>query len=232
MFPLFYRLPRTALKVFSGWNLLGHALAIVLTVIIVKSGLDWKYYSATRDGALTRLALPGIRLGFILPIYGTLLLLLFGLIFRARRVIMTAWALGQAALLGYLVASAYKAFTGRRPPPLPWRVKASGPGVPMIDSSHGFQLGFWRGGIFWGWPSSHTTVAFSMSLCLVALWPRNKVLVALALLYALYIGLSVSVTIHWLSEFVAGAIFGSIIGLAVGNSFKNHSGYAEAPQPK
>jgi F0F1-type ATP synthase assembly protein I len=40
------------------------------------------------------------------------------------------------------------------------------------------------------------------------------------LLYAFYIGLGVSVTIHWLSEFVAGAIIGSVIGMTVGRSFK------------
>jgi hypothetical protein len=43
--------------------------------------------------------------------------------------------------------------------------------------------------------------------------------VAGALLYAFYIGLGVSVTIHWFSEFVAGAIIGSVIGTVVGRSF-------------
>jgi membrane-associated phospholipid phosphatase len=75
-------------------------------------------------------------------------------------------------------------------------------------------------GIFWGWPSSHTTTAFAMSTCLIAIYPQKKVLVSLALLYAIYVGLSVSVSIHWLSEFVAGAIIGSVIGRVVGTSFR------------
>ena len=58
-----------------------------------------------------------------------------------------------------------------------------------------------------------------MSLCLVMLYPRNKIVLVGALLYAFYIGLSVSVTIHWLSEFVAGALIGSVIGMTVGRSF-------------
>jgi hypothetical protein len=33
-------------------------------------------------------------------------------------------------------------------------------------------------------------------------------------------GLGVSLTIHWFSEFVAGAIIGSVIGTVVGRSFK------------
>jgi membrane-associated phospholipid phosphatase len=53
------------------------------------------------------------------------------------------------------------------------------------------------------------------------MYPKNKWLGAAALVYALYVGLAVSVTIHWFSEFVAGMIFGSIIGLAVGKSFRN-----------
>ena len=59
-----------------------------------------------------------------------------------------------------------------------------------------------------------------MMACLIALWPKNKPLVFFALLYAFYIGLGVSVTIHWLSEFVAGAIIGSVIGTVEGRSFK------------
>jgi len=37
--------------------------------------------------------------------------------------------------------------------------------------------------------------------------------------YALYIGLGVSMTIHWFSDFLAGAIIGSAIGAVVGKSF-------------
>jgi hypothetical protein len=43
----------------------------------------------------------------------------------------------------------------------------------------------------------------------------------LAALYSFYVGLSVSVTIHWLSEFVAGGIIGSVIGTVVGKSFRD-----------
>ena len=91
----------------------------------------------------------------------------------------------------------------------------------LTDTSHGFQFGFFKGGVFLGWPSSHTTVAFAMSVCLITLYPKNKLLTVLALIYAIYVGLGVSVSIHWLSEFVAGAIIGSVVGLAVGRSFRS-----------
>ena len=62
-----------------------------------------------------------------------------------------------------------------------------------------------------------------MALCLIMLYPKNKLIVFSALFYAFYIGLGVSVTIHWLSEFVAGAIIGSVIGLTVGRSYRTRS---------
>jgi len=218
---LFYRLPRNTLSIFSGRNLWWHALAIVVTIFIVRSGLDWSYYRATRGTAFLRLAGPAIILGSIVPLLGVLAVILAGVVRRNRRIVTTAWALGQAALLGYLISCCYKAFTGRIPPSFHgFRMSAINDG-PLVDNSHGFQLGFLKGGIFWGWPSSHTTIAFAMSVCLITLYPRSQKLAVFALLYALYIGLGVSVTIHWLSEFVAGAIIGSVIGKTVGRNFKS-----------
>jgi membrane-associated phospholipid phosphatase len=220
---LLHRLPRNLLAIFTGRNLLWHALAIGLTMAIVMTGLDWSYYLATRGQAIQSLVRPAIVVGTILPVLGTLIILILGEVRKNRRLVTTAWALGQAALLGYLISCCYKAFTGRMPPPFRgFRMSAVNDGS-LVDSSHGFQFGFLKGGIFWGWPSSHTTVAFAMAACLIALYPKNRLLIFLASLYALYIGLSVSVSIHWLSEFVAGAIIGSVVGTVVGRSFRTKS---------
>ena len=217
---LFYRLSRNIIAIFSGRNLLWHALAIVLTIVIVMSGGDWAYYRLTRGDLFPRLARPAIIIGTFMPLMAVLILLLAGAAGKNRRLLTTAWALGEAALLGFLISCGYKAFTGRLPPPFHrFRMSAMNQGS-LVDSSHGFQFGFLKGGLFWGWPSSHTTVTFAMMACLIALWPKNKPLVFFALLYAFYIGLGVSVTIHWFSEFVAGAIIGSVIGTVVGRSFK------------
>jgi PAP2 superfamily len=216
---LFYRLSRNVVTIFSGRNLLWHALAIGLTVVLVESGGDWSYYVATRSGVIQRLARPAIMIGTFLPVLGPLIILLLGALGEERRLMTTGWALGQAALLGYLIASTYKAFTGRIPPPWHWHLATRAAGQ-LVDTSHGFQFGFMRGGIFWGWPSSHTTIAFATMVCLATLYSKNKPLVCIALLYAFYVGLSVSVSIHWCSEFVAGAIIGSAIGMVVGRSFK------------
>ena len=62
-----------------------------------------------------------------------------------------------------------------------------------------------------------------MAICLIMLYPKNKVIVFSALVYAFYIGFAVSVTIHWFSEFAAGAIIGSVIGITAGRSFRTQS---------
>jgi membrane-associated phospholipid phosphatase len=221
---LFHRLPRNVVTIFSGRNLWWHALAIVLTVVVVMSGFDWSYYLSTRGDAFLRIARPAIILGTFLPVLATLVILTVGEVRKNRRLITTAWALGQAALLGYIISCCYKALTGRLPPPFHRGFRMSAMrGAPLTDTSHGFQFGLLKGGVFWGWPSSHTTVTFAMAVCLIVLYPKNKKFVFFALLYAFYIGLSVSVTIHWFSEFVAGAIIGSVIGTVVGRSFRAKS---------
>ena len=37
--------------------------------------------------------------------------------------------------------------------------------------------------------------------------------------YVFYIGFEVSMTIHWFSDFVAGALIGTVVGTVVGTSF-------------
>ena len=41
----------------------------------------------------------------------------------------------------------------------------------------------------------------------------------MAVTYALYIGIGVSMTIHWFSDFVAGALIGTIVGVVVVTGF-------------
>jgi hypothetical protein len=174
--PLFYRLPQTLIKIFSGKFLIAHGIAILLTILIVTGGLDWAYFVGTRTPLLSRIILPAVILGGLLPFLLPIALIIYGKITKRARIINSAWALGQAALLGSLISSTYKALTGRMPPP-----HFTDTIVPLIDTSHGFRFGFMEGGIFWGWPSSHTTIAVAMSVAFVTLFPEKKRLVALAL---------------------------------------------------
>jgi membrane-associated phospholipid phosphatase len=58
-----------------------------------------------------------------------------------------------------------------------------------------------------------------MAVTVFTLFPKQRWLGRAAIAYALYVGIGVSMTIHWFSDFVAGAIFGSVVGVVVGKSF-------------
>ena len=205
----FSTLPRNIINCFKGRMLLWHLVAILLTFVLVLSGLDWRYFLSTRAPILHSYLFPAVVIGGLLPIILPLLLIALGGITRIASLRWIGWAVGQAEVIGALVAAAYKALTGRAHPAR----------IPGEDLSHAFKFGLLRGGMFWGWPSSHTTIAFAMAVTIFVLFPKQRWLAWVAITYALYIGIGVSTTIHWFSDFVAGAIIGTVVGAVVGKSF-------------
>jgi membrane-associated phospholipid phosphatase len=190
---------------FYGYNLLWHVLAISLTAALVLSGADWRYFEATRGGILLTSTLPAAILGFFVPILVPVALYTFGEWRRNSRMMLAGVATAQAGLAALLITSVYKAFTGRMQPEFYTHLST-------VDISRSFQFGFLEHGVFWGWPSSHTAVAFAGAVALAAVYPKLKGLRFGVLLYAAYIGLGVSVSIHWFSDAVAGMIIGSLVG--------------------
>ncbi|MFI5205651.1 MAG: phosphatase PAP2 family protein [Candidatus Paceibacterales bacterium] len=209
----FYKLSRNIADCYSGWNLLWQVVMIVLTFVSVNTGFDWLYYEWTRNATLQLFMFPAVFLGFLVPVFLPIVMYLYGALTKNRRTLNAAWAAVQAGILGLGISSLYKVFTGRVGPHFLNNV------LIKMDTSHMFRFGFLRGGAFQGWPSSHTSVAFAMSMALVMLYPEKKVLKYILVIYALYIGLGVSGTIHWFSDFASGAILGAIIGITVGKSF-------------
>lgn len=210
----FATLPRRFVRVFAPRYLAWHALAIVLTYLLVTTGFDWYYFVHTRTPLLLALMLPAAILGFFVPVILPVGMYYFGEWRKKRYLMRAAVAVAQAGAGAYLLTILYKTFTGRTEPD--FLVQAH-----FTDISHGFHLGFLQNGgfleygLFYGWPSSHTAVAWAGTAALIYMYPKNKVLAAVAALYAIYIGIGISVTIHWFSEFVAGAIFGTLVGVVV-----------------
>jgi membrane-associated phospholipid phosphatase len=188
---------------------LWHIAAILLTLILVLSGFDWHYFLFTRTPVLRSCMFPAVIIGGLLPIILPLMLIAVGSVAGSARTRLVAWAVGQAEIIGAVIAAAYKAITGRAHPSR----------FVGDDLSRIFRFGFLRGGVFWGWPSSHTTIAFAMAVTIFTLFPKQRWLGYVAIAYALYIGIGVSMTIHWFSDFAAGAIIGSVIGVVVGRRF-------------
>ena len=152
---------------------------------------------------------PAVPIGGLLPIVLPLALFAVGAFPRAQPIRPTAWAIAQAETIGGVIAAGLKALTGRAHP------MHGG----IEDLTHVFHFGVLRGGVFWGWPSSHTTIAFAMAFAVFTTLPKRRWIGCLAVAYALYAGIGVSMTIHWFSDFVAGAIIGSVVGIVVGRSF-------------
>lgn len=217
MRPIFYNLSSTIARIFRGYNLLWQLLAFFLTYALVMSGFDWRWAVSSQEATLQAVLFPAVIIGGIVPIILPIVLLLFGNSRKDKKLLNTGFAVTQAAALGLVISSTYKAFTGRVAPPFHHMVMPEY--VLGTDTSHLFDFGFFREGVFWGWPSSHTSVAFAVAMALVCLYPRNKWIKYLAPLSALYVGVGVSVSIHWFSDFIAGAILGTVIGLVVGKSF-------------
>jgi membrane-associated phospholipid phosphatase len=225
MSPFFYKLFENISALYKRKNLLWQLFFCAFTYILVMSGFDWFYYLHTRNPTLQSFLFPAAILGFFVPIILPIIMLFYYLITKNHRTLNSFYAVVQAALLGLGISSFYKVFTGRVAPPLN-NLKnifidkpISSHLIANVDTSHVFHFGFLREGAFWGWPSSHTATACAVSAALFTLYPENKFVKFLAVVFALYIGLGVSATIHWFSDFVAGAILGIIIGLVVGKSF-------------
>lgn len=198
--------------VFSGTNALWHLLAIFVTYVLVESGFDWLYFTSMRGSTLNTIFFPAVVLGFFAPIIIPIVLVIAGSFRRRKTMYVTGWALVQAGALAWIISSVYKVFTGRIQPNLHNLI---------ADGSHGFHFGFLQHGIFWGWPSSHTTVAFAMVATLLFLIPPKHALGRVGIiLYGAYIAFGVSLSIHWLSDVVAGAIIGTLIGTVVGKNFR------------
>jgi len=216
MFGFLYQLPQNLIKCFNKKVIFWHLLAIVITFLIIISGFDWYFFIHTRNLTLQAILFPAAIIGGLVPILSPFIILIIGKIKKNQKIINTGYAIGQSAFVGLLLSWFYKAFTGRAHPEGFRAITTS-----LVDNSHIFNFGFLRGGVFWGWPSSHTTVAFAISMALFTLYPKNKWFRVVVILYALYIGVGVSTNIHWFSDFVAGIIFGTIAGITVGKSFLN-----------
>jgi membrane-associated phospholipid phosphatase len=183
-------------------------LAAIFAALLIYSGIDWWWAKLSyRYSFLQYLGIPSVFIGMILPVA---LPPYFYLTRKSQpRNGVLATVSFRAFLWAWGLSTFLKAFTNRVP-------REPFEDLGTTDFSQQFRFGFLQGENLWeslieGFPSGHTMTAFAMSL---AIYPfltsrRNKVW---AIAYAVYIGLGVSVTVHWLSDAVTGALIGYMIG--------------------
>jgi membrane-associated phospholipid phosphatase len=206
---LLWTLPQNVFSCFKARMLVWHLIAFLLTLLLVTTGLDWRYFLATRSRILWAVMIPAAPIGALVPVALPLVLLASAGLKKNARMRLTGWTIAQSEIIGGVIAAGYKSITGRAHPEF----------AVGADLSHVFKFGLLRGGAFWGWPSSHTTIAFAMAATVFTAFPKHRWLGVTAFAYALYIGAGVSMTIHWLSDAAAGAIFGTVVGVVVGKHF-------------
>src|SRR5271156_2061985 len=96
----FLTLPRNVITCFKGRKLVWHGVAIILTYLSAASGFDWFYFRSTRG--LWPWMFPAALIGMFVPFLLPLLLLAAGFIFKNALARRAAWAVGQAAFIGWL----------------------------------------------------------------------------------------------------------------------------------
>lgn len=189
------------------------AAACISTWIIVAANFDAAYFVRARVSPLYGFFSLAGMLGFVMPFLVWLVLLATGTLSRNGRLRTAAWVSAAGSFAGYAVSTFVKVFTGRIPPP--HTISDN-----VVALSHGFRFGILKGGVFWGWPSSHTATAFGMAVALAVFCKDKKWVVVIAIIYALYIAIGASMSFHWLSDVVAGLILGCVLGVAVGKAFR------------
>lgn len=206
---------KNLLGVYTGINLFWHVLAAVLTAILVLSGADWLFFESTRFEFLKPVILIAGIGGFFTPVVIPVGMYAYGEWRRNRHLILMGAAAGQASVLAYFITILYKAFTGRTEPEFFTHYITT-------DYSRDFNFGIIEHGVFWGWPSSHTAVAFAGAVT-ITLMTRNRALRVAVLSGATFIGFGAAVGFHWLSDVVAGVIVGCVVGVVVGQYFARKS---------
>ncbi len=204
-------LVENTLAIYRGTRLLWHVAAAAITALLVLTGIDWWFYTETRIGILVPIVFAAGIGGFFAPVVVPLALYLYGDFAQSARAKYAGLAGAQAVILAWCISSFYKALTGRIEPEFLTTLLTE-------DRSRTFNFGFLEYGIYWGWPSSHTAVAFALAVA-VALCMRGKTARIFGATYALFVGLGAAVGFHWLSDVVAGAIVGSLVGYVVGTHF-------------
>jgi membrane-associated phospholipid phosphatase len=218
-----YGMDRNMIGSFSYHYGLNYIVGIAATYGLVEGGIDRRWrQNAVEHSWISNTGRIAVTSGPIISVTVPLGLYLYGRSQKDADLQLTGLALGQAAINAAVITSVLKAFTGRKGP----QNKTA-----QNDYSNGFRFGFLRGGIYQGWPSSHTAAAFAMATTLIELYPDNLALKIGGLTYAACIGAGVSTNIHWLSDVVAGGLIGYAIGTVVGNDFKNLLTHTNTEKP-
>ncbi|MGE5679252.1 MAG: phosphatase PAP2 family protein [Bacillota bacterium] len=203
---------------FKGDNLYLHLAGAVSTLLLVTTNTDYyvhRYFNEHEQyGTAAR---PVIRIATYFPFVISGSLYAYGKLNTDNEAVGASFAVLQSTVLAFTYNTLLKALTGRPNPR--WREETD-----MKELSKTFRFGFWRGGIFWGWPSGHTSSTMAVVSALTSFYPEKTWLKIAGYGYTAYMIFSVSSLnrggMHWFSDAVAAAFMSYAIGSTVGKYYR------------
>lgn len=216
---LFGNFGNNILDSFKGDNLYLHLAGIASTYLLVFSNTDYKvekFFNEHEGYGIA--ARPVIRIAMYFPFVISGSLYAYGKFNKDNEAVGASFAVLQSSLIAFFYNSLLKAVTGRPHPD--WRNTKD-----MKSLSKTFRFGFMRGGIFWGWPSGHTSSTMAVVSALTNFYPDKTWLKIAGYSYVAYMIFAVSSLnrggMHWFSDAIAAAFMSYAIGSTVGKYYRN-----------
>jgi membrane-associated phospholipid phosphatase len=215
---------------FKGNNFYLHLAGVASTFLLVTSNTDYeihKYFNEHQQyGDAAR---PVIRMATYFPFVIGGSLYAYGKIKHDNEALGASFAVFQSSLIALSYNSLLKAITGRPNPD--WRNSKD-----MEGLSKTFRFGFMRGGIFWGWPSGHTSSTMAVVSALTNFYPDKTWLKIAGYGYVAYMVFAVSSLgrggMHWFSDAVAASLMSYAIGSTTGKFFRGKFHKAAGVNPQ
>jgi membrane-associated phospholipid phosphatase len=229
---LFGNFGNNILDSFKGKNIYLHLTAVAATALLVTTDVDYNVeHFFNENPEYGSWARPILYTGMFLPFAAGGGLFAYAKIRNDKEALGASFAVLQASLIEFMYNSTLKAITGRPGPD--WRHNED-----MEGLSKTFRFGFLRGGIYWGWPSGHTSTTMAVVSALTNYYPEKTWLKIAGYSWVAYTMFGVSSVgrggMHWFSDAVAGALMSYAIGSTVGKYYRRvydsqNSGGASAP---
>ncbi len=215
------------LNSFKGNNIYLHLGAVAATYLLVTQNVDYhvEHFFNTHE-QYGQWARPVVISGSLLPFIVGGSLFSYAEIKNDNEVLGASFAVIQASVIELLYNSALKAITGRAHPD--WRHNSD-----MQSLSKDFRFGFLRGGVFWGWPSGHTSATMAVVSALTNYYPHSTWLKIAGFSLVAYTIFGVSSVnrggMHWFSDAVAAALMSYAVGSTVGKYYRSLYSGSDAP---
>ena len=214
---------------FKGNNLYLHLAGVASTAILVTSNTDYyveKFFNEHEQYG--EIGFPIIRMSMYFPFIIGGSLYAYGKMAPDEEAVGASFAVLQSSVIAFMYNSLLKAITGRPHPD--WRNSDD-----MKGLSKTFRFGFMRGGIFWGWPSGHTSSTMAVVAALTNFYPEKTWLKIAGYGYVAYMMFAVSSLgrggMHWFSDAVAAAFMAYAIGSTTGKFYRDKFRKSAQPQP-